>query len=106
MITSLAAMGRLRLGTGLTPRVAADRLDLPDALAEMGVMNGSCRSARWQHTGSYLRILGSYARDATPVPTAAEGAKETQMAGPPPPLCKTADKGRALSYFHSTFITS
>jgi len=58
----------LELGTSLTPRVAADEeLDLPDALGEMGVVEarlptGGIGSA----PASYLRILRSYARYATP----------------------------------------
>src|SRR5215469_16051354 len=65
MITSLALMGRFKLGTGLTPQVTADRrLDLPDALDEMGVCVG-CQLAA-ATPGPYLRILVSYARYATP----------------------------------------
>jgi hypothetical protein len=42
MITSLAFIAVLDWGTGLTLRVAADeRLDLHDALGEMGVVEAS-----------------------------------------------------------------
>src|SRR5271166_2079805 len=68
MITSLALTACLELGTSVIPRLAADEeLDLPDALGEMGVVE-----ARLPTDGmagapiSYLRILGSYARYATP----------------------------------------
>jgi hypothetical protein len=68
MITSFALMAGLELGTGLTPRIAADEaLDLPDALDEMGVMEARLPTGLHGSTPvSYLRILGSYARYATP----------------------------------------
>jgi hypothetical protein len=67
MITTLALMACLELGNGLTPRVAADEaLDLPDALGEVGVVEARLPPGGVAAHRSYLRILGSYARYATP----------------------------------------
>jgi hypothetical protein len=48
-------MACLELGTGLTPRLAADEaLDLPDALGEVGVVEGS--AANWRRGSAPVPI--------------------------------------------------
>jgi hypothetical protein len=74
---------------------------------------GALPSGGWQHTGSYLRILGRYARYATPGPTGTGGHsrrpfwRKTVMAGLSPAITRNIDRLRlSARYFHSTFITS
>jgi hypothetical protein len=69
MITSLALMACLELGTGLNPaglRQMSGRSICLTPLTKWALWRLGYQLAAWQRTGSYLRILGSYARYATP----------------------------------------
>src|SRR5689334_23186712 len=67
MITSLALIGFLALGTGLTPYVAADEgLNLPDALGGTGVSEARLPSTQWQRTGFLSKDSGQLCKIRNP----------------------------------------